>query len=182
MTHLLQQRWSGLSNRERIAVIGLGILVPGALFFVLVVDPLLERIDLLDRQIAVKQRAIGQLAVVGADYAVARAQQAQFDQRIMDPHGTFSLLSSLEEAASAVEIRDRITAMQPHASISSHGYRETSAELRLEGVPFPQLLMLLVKLEDSPHVLHIKRLHAKPRIDVPHRFDASLMVSAYDKE
>ena len=182
MTHLLQQRWSGLSSRERMVVAGLGILVAGALFFALVVDPLLEQIDLLDRQIAVKQRAINQLALVGTDYAVAQAQHAQFDRRIMNGKGRVSLLSSLEEATSAVAIRDLITAMQPQASRSNYGYRESSAELRLEGVPFPKLLMLLVKLEDSPHGLHVMRLHVKPRIDAPLRFDANLLVSMYDKE
>ena len=182
MTPLLQQRWGGLSSRERMVVIGLGIMMVAALFFTLVVDPLLDRIDLLDRQLGAKQRVLSQLAVVGADYMMARAQLAEFDQRIATGKGTFSLLSYLEEAASAAQVREQITAMQPQASISSHGYRETSAELRLEAVPFPQLLMLLVKLEDSPHLLQVKRLHVKPRIDAPRRFDANLMVSAYDKE
>jgi general secretion pathway protein M len=153
-----------------------------ALLFTLVIDPLLEKIDLLDRQLGAKQRAISQLAVVGTDYAMARAQLAEFDQRIMAGKRTFSLLSYLEEAASAAQVRDQITAMQPQASVSSHGYRKITAELRLEGVPFRQLLMVLVKLEDSPHLIQLRRLHVKPRLDAPHRFDASLTVSTYDKE
>jgi general secretion pathway protein M len=176
------QRWSSLSSRERIVVVGLGIMMMVALLFTLVVDPLFDSIDLLDRQLGAKQRAISQLAIVGADYAMARAQLAEFDQRIMAGKGTFSLLSYLEEAASAAQVREQITAMQPQASVSSHGYREVTAELRLGGVPFPSLLTLLAKLEDSPHLLQVRRLHVKPRVDAPHRFDASLTVSTYDKE
>lgn len=182
MRHIAQQRWSSLSSRERIVVMGLGIVMVGALLFILVVDPLLERRDLLDRQLAAKQRALSQLALVGDEYTMARAQLAEFEQRITAGKGTFSLLSYLEEAASAAKVRERITAMQPQASMSSQGYREVTAELRLEGVPFPSLLLLLAKLEDSPHLLQERRLHVKPRLDAPARFDASLTVSTYDKE
>ena len=182
MRHMIQQRWNTLSSRERTVVSGLGIMIAAALSFTLVIDPLLERSDHLDRQLGAKHRAISQLAIVGADYTMARGQLAEFDRRIMAGKGTFSLLSSLEEAASSAQIREQITAMQPQASISSHGYRGISAEMRVEGVPFPSLLMLLAKLEDSPHLLQVKRLHVKPRLDAPHRFDASLTVSTYDKE
>jgi general secretion pathway protein M len=182
MRHIAQQRWNSLSSRERIVVMGLGIVIATALLFTLVVDPLLDSIDLLDRQLAAKERALSQLAIVGADYTMARAQLAEFDQRIMAGKGTFSLLSYLEEAASAAQVREQITAMQPQASVSSHGYREVTAELRLGGVPLPSLLMLLAKLEDSPHLLQERRLHVKPRLDAPSRFDASLTVSTYDRE
>jgi general secretion pathway protein M len=163
-------------------VIALGIVMVATLLFILVIDPLLEKIDLLDRQLGATQRAITQLAVVGSDYSMARAQLAEFDERIMAGKGTFSLLSYLEEAASAAQVRDHIAAIQPQASVSSHGYRELTAELRLEGVPFRQLLMVLVKLEDSPHLIQLRRLHVNSRLDTPHRFDASLAVSTHDKE
>lgn len=182
MRHIVHQRWNGLSNRERIVVIGLAIMTVAALLFIVVVDPLLEEIDRLDRQVAAKQRAMNQLSVLGSDYATVRAQVTQLEQRIMVGKGSFSLLSYLEEAASAAQVRDQIMAMQPHASISSHGYSEVAAELKLAGVPLSQLLMLLVRLEDSPHLLQVKRFHVKPRVDAPHRFDASLTVSTYRKE
>jgi hypothetical protein len=41
---------------------------------------------------------------------------------------------------------------------------------------------LVAKLEDSPHLLQVGRLHVKPRVDAPHRFDAGLTVSTYEKE
>ena len=182
MTQVLQQRWNGFSGRERLIVIGLGIMIVAALLFTLVIDPLLDRIDLLDRQLAGKQRTLNQLAIVGADYNTARAQLAEFDQRVLAGQGTFSLLSYLEEATSAVQLRDRITGMQPQAPVSTQGYREVTAELRLEGVPFPSLLKLLAKLEGSPHLIQVKRLQVKPRPDAPHRFDAGLTVSSFDKE
>jgi general secretion pathway protein M len=182
MRQRAQQRWGSLSSRERMVVIGLGIVTVAALLFTLVVDPLLDEIDRLDRQLASKQRVLSQLAVLGAEYTMARAQLDAFDRRITAGQGTFSLLSYLEEAASAAQVREQITAMQPQASVSNQGYREVTAELRLGGVPFSSLLVLVAKLEDSPHLLQVGRLHVKPRVDAPHRFDAGLTVSTYEKE
>lgn len=182
MRQILRQRWSSLSQRERLLVLGVGVLTAAALFFVLVMDPLLERLDRLDRVIAGKQRAIRELTTLGADYRAARAQQARLDERMAAGKGRFSLLSYLEESAAGAKIRDRITAMQPQASSSKQGYKETSVELRLEGVLLSQLLMLLVKLEDSPYPLQEVRLYIKPRFDAPHLSDITLLVSTYDKE
>lgn len=182
MRHTIQQRWAGLTGRERLVVCVLGLFIVAALLLTLVIDPLLENLDLLDRQLEAKQRTLGQLALVGTDYARERAQLTEFDQRIMAAKGTFSLLSYLEEASAAAHVREQIAAMQPQATVSSEGYKETSAELRLAGVSFPSLLKLLAKLEESPYLLQIKRLQFKPRMDAPHRFDATLTVSAYDKE
>lgn len=181
MKQRLQQRWNGLSPRERLLVLGCGLVVAAGLLFVLAVDPLLERLDMLDRQIAGKERAIRELSILSADYEVARARQARLDERLAAGKGTFSLLSYLEESAAGAQVRDQIAAMQPQSEPTGQGYKETAVELRLEGVRVSQLLALLVKLEDSPHLLQIKRLHVKTRFDASHLSDVTLLVATYDK-
>ncbi len=181
MRQRLQQRWYAWSPRERALVFGCGVVVAAALLFVLAIDPLLERLDTLDRQITGKERAIRELALVNADYAVARARQARLDERLVAGKGKLSLLSYLEELAAAVQVREQIVAMQPQGAPSGQGYTETSVELRLEGVRPSQLLSLLVKLEDSPYLIQIKRLHVKTRFDAAHLTDVTMLVSTYDK-
>ncbi len=181
MGQRLQQRWNGLSTRERLLVIGCGLVVAAALLFVLAVDPLLERLDLLDRQIVGKERAIRELTILSGDYEVARARQARLDERLATGKGKFTLLTYLEESAAGAKVRDHIAAMQPQSAPSGQGYKETSVELRLDGVRFPELLALLVKLEDSPYLLQIKRLHVKTRFDAPHLSDVTLLVATYEK-
>lgn len=182
MMQRIRQRWIGLSGRERTIVTVLGLTIAVALLMTQVVDPLLERLDLLDRQLAGKQRTINQLAELGGEYLTARAQVAEFDQRIAAGKGTFSLLSYLEESASAVQIREQIAAMQPQTAVSIQGYREITAELRLDGVPFSSLLKLLAKLEGSPYLVQVRRLQMTPKLDAPHRFDTRLTVATYEKE
>lgn len=177
----LQRRWQSLSSRERVLVLGGGLVMAAALLFVLAVDPLLERLEVLDRQISGKERAIRELAVLSAEYEVARERLARLDERLATGKGKISLLSYVEESASATQVRDRIAAMQPQVAPSDQGYKETSVELRLEGVRASQLLALLVKLEDSPYFIQIKRLHVKTRYDASHLTDVSMLISTYEK-
>lgn len=179
---MLQERWAGLATRERIILSGGAVIAAVSLLFVLVVDPMLERRDILDRQIARKQRAVGELAQLGVEYATARARLAQIEKRIEDGKGKFSLLPYLEEAAAAAQVRDRIVSMQPHPTQPAQGYKETAVELRLEAVQFPPLLSLLVTLENSPYLVQVKRLQIKPRFDAVHLLEATLLVSTYEKE
>lgn len=182
MKEQLQQRWAGLSYRERVVVGVGGLVLAASLLFVLVVDPLVERRDILDRQIVRKQHALRELAEVGAEYEVARARLIRLEARMAAGQGKFSLLPYLEEVASAAQVRDRVTAMQAQVAPPMQGYKETSVEFRLEGVGWPQLLQLLVTLESAPYLLQVKRFQAKPRFDAPHVLEATLLVSAYEKE
>lgn len=182
MKALLQDRWAALAARERVIVAGGGLLAALALAFVFVVDPLLERREVLDRQIARLQRALGELAGVGADYATARAKLGRIEKRLDEGRGKFSLLPYLEEAAAGAEVRDRIVSMQPQPTQPAQGYRETAVELRLEAVSLPRLMALLVALESSPYLIQVKRLQIKPRFDAPEQLEATLLVSTYEKE
>lgn len=179
---MLQERWAGLATRERLIVAGGALIAAVSLFFVFVVDPMLERREILDRQIVRQQRAIGELATLGSEYAAARARLGQIEKRMEEGRGKFSLLPYLEETASAAEVRDRIVSMQPHPVQPVQGYRETSVELRLDSVPLPRLLSLLVALENSPYLVQVKRLQIKPRFDEAHLLEATLLVSTYEKE
>jgi Tfp pilus assembly protein PilN len=159
-----------------------GILVALTLFYVMVIDPMQERIDLLDQQTAKKERAIRELASLAGDYHPLQARLATLEERLAPANGSFSLPSFLEEAAAATRIRERIAAMQPQAVPPSQGYKEITVEVRLDGVALRPLLDFLGRLDSSPILLQVKRFQIKPRYDAPQFFEASLRISAYQKE
>ena len=72
--------------------------------------------------------------------------------------------------------------MRPQTNPPVQGYKETAVEVRLEGVLLPELLALLVRLDDSPYLLRVKRVQIKPRFDAPHLLEATLLVSTHEKE
>jgi general secretion pathway protein M len=181
MMQMLKERWQHFSPRERIIVSVGGAMVAAALVFLLIVDPLLASIDKLDRQAKRKAKDSQELALVAQEYLLKQARIAKLEQRMPIPPAQFSLLAFMEEATTTAQIRDRIVGMQPQAPITIQGYQETSVDLRLDGVTLPQLLALLVAIEQAPYDVQVRHLQMKPKYDNPVNLDATLKIVTYAK-
>lgn len=182
MLRQLTDRWTKLSARERLVLTIGGGIVAAIMGFAFVVDPWLAHLDHLDRQIARTQRNLQELGGLGPEYTRSHARLAALEQRMAAGAGTFSLLPFLEDTAEAAGVRDHITAMHPQPGTPLQGYTETAVEMKLEQVAFPDVLDLLVKLEEAPALLQVKRLQIVPRFDSPHVLDTTILVAAYQKQ
>ena len=181
MRHAFKERWQQLSSRERsILLIGGGVIAL-SLLFVLIADPLLAKLDRLDRQALRKQKDIQELAVLSQDYTVKQARLVKAESRMPALDGQFSLVTFMEEAATAARIRERITGMQPQVQSLPQGYQETAVDLRLEGVQLPDLLALLVAIDQAPYDLQVRHLQVRPKFDNPVNLDATIRVLSYAK-
>lgn len=181
MMHMLKERWHHFSQRERIIVGVGGAVVAAAVVFLLVVDPLMSMIDKLDRQAHRKLKDSQELALVAQEYVVKQARIAKLEQRMPSPPVQFSLLAFMEEATTTAQIRDRIVGMQPQAPIAVQGYQETAVDLRLDGVQLPQILALLVAIDQAPYDVRVHHLQLKPKYDNPVNLDATLRIVTYAK-
>jgi general secretion pathway protein M len=181
MMQMLKERWQHFSPRERIMVSVGGAMVAATLVFFLIVDPLLASIDKLDRQARRKAKDSQELALVAQEYLLKQARIAKLEQRMPSPPAQFSLLAFMEEATTTAQIRDRIVGVQPQTPITVQGYQETSVDLRLDGVTLPQLLALLVAIEQAPYDVQVRHLQMKPKYDNPVNLDATLKIVTYAK-
>jgi general secretion pathway protein M len=181
MMQMLKERWQQFSHRERIIVAAGGAMVAAALVFVLIVDPLMASIDKLDRQARRKVKDSQELALVAQGYVAKQARLAKLEERMPSPPAQFSLLAFMEEATTKAQIRDRIVGMQPQAPIVVQGYQETSVDLRLDGVSLPQLLALLMAIEQAPYDVQVHHLQMKPKYDNPVNLDATPKIVTYAK-
>ncbi|HEX7094131.1 MAG TPA: type II secretion system protein GspM [Nitrospiraceae bacterium] len=181
MMQTLKERWQHFSQRERIIVAAGGAVVAATLVFLLIIDPLMATIDKLDRQARRKVKDSQELALVAQEYVVKQARVAKLEQRMPIPPAQFSLLAFMEEATTTAQIRDRITGMQPQAPIVVQGYQETAVDLRLDGVSLPQILALLVAIEQAPYDVQVHHLQLKPKYDNPVNLDATLRIVTYAK-
>jgi len=181
MMQMLKERWQHFSQRERIIVAAGGAVVAATLVFLLIIDPLMATIDKLDRQARRKVKDSQELALVAQEYVVKQARIAKLEQRMPIPPAQFSLLAFMEEATTTAQIRDRITGMQPQAPIVVQGYQETAVDLRLDGVSLPQILALLVAIEQAPYDVQVHHLQLKPKYDNPVNLDATLRIVTYAK-
>ena len=181
MMQMLKERWRHFSLRERIIVAAGGAMAVVALVFLLIIDPLMATIDKLDRQARRKTKDSQELALVAQEYVIKQARIAKLEEHMPSPPAQFSLLAFMEEATTAAQIRDRIVGMQPQAPIVVQGYQETAVDLRLDGVSLPQLLALLVAIEQAPYDVQVHHLQMKPKYDNPVNLDATLRIVTYAK-
>jgi len=181
MIQMLKERWHHFSQRERIIVATGVTLVAAALVFLLIIDPLMDTIDKLDRQARRKAKDSQELMLVAQEYVAKQARIAKLEQRMPNPPAQFSLLAFMEEATTTAQIRDRISGMQPQAPMIVQGYQETAVDLRLDGVSLPQILALLVAIERAPYDVQVHHLQLKPKYDNPANLDATLRIVTYAK-
>ncbi|MCS6896785.1 MAG: type II secretion system protein M [Nitrospira sp.] len=181
MMQSLRERWQQLSRRERIIVLAGGIIVGLSLLFALIVDPLLESYDRLVRQEARKRKDLQELTLLAQEYGAKQDRLAQVERRLPDAGGHFSLLAFMEEAAGTANVRNHIAGMQPQVQTLPIGYEETAVDLRLEGVYLPQLLDLLVAIEQAPYDLQVRHLKIRPKFDDPARLEVTIRVLSYAK-
>jgi general secretion pathway protein M len=181
MMHQLKDRWHHLAARERTILLVGGIVIGLSLIFVLIVDPLLAHLERLDRQASRKQKDIRELAALSQDYAAKRARLEKVEARMPPLNSHFALITFMEEAAMATHVRERITGMQPQVQTLPQGYQETAVDLRLEGVQLPELLALLVAIDQAPYGLQVRHLQIRPKFDNPVNLDATVRVLSYAK-
>ncbi|MGQ0695083.1 MAG: hypothetical protein ACT4OL_05840, partial [Nitrospiraceae bacterium] len=106
---------------------------------------------------------------------------AEAESRLPAPDSQFSLLTFMEEAATTASVRDWITAMQPQVQAVAQEYQETAVDLRLEGVQLPELLDLLVAIDEAPYELQVRHLQIRPKYDNPVYLDVTIRVLSYAK-
>ncbi|MBI3355662.1 MAG: type II secretion system protein M [Nitrospirae bacterium] len=181
MMQPLHERWQQMSQRERSIVLVGGIVVGLSLLFVLVVDPLMAKLDRLERQAVRKQKDINELAQLTQQYATKLNRLTKAENRMPPPDSQFSLLTFMEEAATKAGVRDWITGMQPQVQSLSQGYQETAVDLRLEGVQLPELLALLVAIDQAPYDLQVRHLQIRPKFDNPIYLNTTVRVLSYAK-
>lgn len=181
MTQSFRERWRQMSQRERTLVLAGGIVFSFSLLFVLIVDPLLDSLDRLDRQEVRKQKDLAELSVLGQAYLAKQDRLASAESRMPGADSHFSLLTFMEEAATTAHVRERITGMQPQQQSLAQGYEETAVDLRLDGISLPDLLALLVAIDQAPYDVHVRHLQIRPKFDNPVNIDATLRVLSYAK-
>jgi general secretion pathway protein M len=91
----------------------------------------------------------------------------------------FAIFSFLEELATQSGLKSNILYMKPSVSTQSGFYRESSVELKVDGVTLKQLTQYLYQIESSPQLLKIRKLHIKPRSRSQNLLEATFQVSTF---
>lgn len=84
-----RERWHHMSQRERTLVLAGGIVLGLSLLFILIIDPLLDNLDRLERQALRKQKDLAELAVLGQSYVAKRDRLRAIESRMPQAESHF---------------------------------------------------------------------------------------------
>ena len=149
------------------------------LLYWLVQGLILAPMEEAKRTISAREAALRQMQILQADYRRVQGQVSLLESQIRSGQQG-NVLSMLEEMANEVQIKDKITSMDPRSTPPNDLYRESVIEVRLQQVNLKQLVDYLFKIENSGSFLKIKRLRLKTRSDDPGYLDVTFRVSSFE--
>lgn len=168
--------WRRFSWREQL-VLGWGaVIAAGLLIYMFAVDPLVQKMAMLDRLIPQKQRELEQLARLQEEYGRLRRQ---VDRAVPSLTDDFSLSTFVEKTVLEKVGKPHLAGIKPQPEQSFENYQEVAVEVRLEQVTLGQVTAFLTGLEEAPQRLRTKRLEIKSRFNEPDLLDAALTVAVY---
>ena len=166
-----------LTNRERhlAAAVAVFILVYGC--YTLALKPAIERTRTLKRVIPEKQQALAEIKTKSDRYLSLQNKLKDLRQRVDGVGQKFELLAFLESMTTQKGLTKKVGSMKQYTSKMHSGYSQTIVELKLQNIPLPQLIDLLLEVKTSDNALWINSLHAKKSISDPASLETTIQIS-----
>ncbi len=171
--------WDQLTKNQKLTVTA-GLIFAGAVLLVqFAVVPYFEARQNVRRAIAVNEKTLRELGLLGAEYGVIR-QRAEEIRRVIQrrPPG-FALLSYLEKKAGDAAVKASIRSMNPLPSTPAGTYEETTVEMKLDKLTMKQLTDFLYLAESPEEMIRIRRLSLTKMKESPEYLSALIQVSTY---
>ena len=152
-----------LAKREKYLVYGTACAITIFLLFEFLIFPVFEKKERFQRGIREKEIALKEILTLSADYQAYQNSTKVIKEILNNRKKGFTLFSYLEGAAGKAGVKDHIKYMKPNVSkgIGSNSYKESTVEIKLEGVTLKQLIGFLYRIESPENIISIKRISIK---------------------
>ncbi len=169
-----EQYLGRLSARERLLVSA-----AGGVFLAMVIAILSIAFSraIHRRQVAIaeKSKALSQIASLAASYRQRDFERRQLEERLRTPVRLFTLVDELSKRQ-GIEIGD----MQDRGTTTgSDKISESIVEFDVNKLTLDKLTSFLNAIEHAGHLVKVKKIRIRARIDDPNSVDASLTVATY---
>jgi hypothetical protein len=172
-----QQITARLNRRERrfIAIGAAGLLLFA--FLQLIVFPLYDQHDRLERQRSASRRVIEEMTVLEKRYAVHKQAALAWDGILKKRPRDFSLFSHVEKLAGRSKIMGLIAFIKPSLTdLPDSDYRLSRVEIKFVGLSIKQLVDYLHVLESDASAVQVSRLSIDRKDDQAGRLDVVMLV------
>ncbi len=129
-----KQYWAGLQPRERLVLLGGGVLLVLILFYVLLVDPLQRELERLEQSVEAQRQSLKWM-----QQASLEVKQLRTTPSGAKPVSGQSLMSVIDASARSVGLAGAIKQLRPEGQ---------GVKVRLEGAAFDDMLRWLGQLNN----------------------------------
>jgi len=148
-----------ISNREKYFLVAAGGFIILFALVQLVVSPMLENRQRLERALQVKTSMLEELTVLTGRFDSIRTETDRVKSRFENRKEGFTLFSFLDRLAGEVAVKSQIVYMKPsRTDIKKSPYKLSSVEMKLQGVTLDKLMSYLYRIETSPNMVRIRRI------------------------
>jgi len=169
-----------LTKRERWVLVGAGIVLIMVILF-LTVDSIVRSYKGMEGSIQANRDELQKMFHLRGQYQSIHRQLETIKSKLDKKETGFSLLSFLSDLANQQNIRENIGSFKPKTIQLNEVYNESSIEVLIDNITLWQLIQYIYKIENSGHVLKVKRLRIKARYDNPDLLSVTFQVSTYEK-
>ena len=166
-----------LAPRERMMVLVAGGVTLLLIVWLGVVDPLVESLAKLDRDVARGRDDAATIGDLVGRYRALRGDVDKLEKGAASDQGGASLFAQLESIAVPIAGRERIIAMNPSTRAVGNELQEELVEVRIEGITMRALVSLLYAVESRDPPIAVERLAVKREYKDQSRIDATVVVS-----
>ncbi|MFP4225182.1 MAG: type II secretion system protein GspM [Desulfobacterales bacterium] len=148
-----------LNQREKIIVYGAGLFIAAFILVQLIIMPVFEKRDELQRKLAAKQQTLSEMQRLRAEYQQLQqkidASRNQFDKR----PANFTLFSYMDRLAGQTGIKQHVNYMKPSTTVNDEtGATLSRVEMELKKISLEALTKYLYNVETSENMVMVKRL------------------------
>ncbi len=150
-----------LTRREKLLAGSLVIFIAAWSIFTVGVQPVLARIETLNRVISGKQQELEKLRARSKEYILLRNSLDNLRTKVASQQKGFELLPFLESLIEECGLAKNVVTMRQQVLPIDSNYSETIVEVRLESLLLNRLVDFLCKVESSQVLARTKSLYIK---------------------
>ncbi len=155
------QYYQELNPRDQKIILGVLCFASVLILYTFTVSPMLEKSELLDRQITKKSEELAEMVRLRSSVVQDRGGMDRIKQIVEERGRDFSVFAYLEQLATKAEMKDKIIYIKPQREAPVGSFRESLAEIKVDKIDLEELTRFLYQIETSEDLLYIKNLKMK---------------------
>jgi general secretion pathway protein M len=170
-----------LDSRERWVLFGGIGFVLCFLVIQLVIVPVLDARNNLEKSIARKKLELTKIRELQQEYYTLKSEEGTIQARINERGAGFTLFTFLDRQANEAKLKKQIKYMKP-STVDGDELNETMVEMKLQQITLSALVEFIRLVESEKNVVFIRRFSIQESGDSQGYFDSILQIVTFEKK